>query len=117
MALKKFVRARLREDEGMALRAEHGPWLLAGDTVCSAPAGGAGRPVARIVADCPSATGLHIVRHHPDRVLAEVHAKQILLADAVLDPDGAWWTLRYLAAAYTEHPDWRPDWALPGLTP
>lgn len=72
----------------------------------------------------------HIAHHDPARVLREVKAKRSILAEHTddegqcarcLDSDGitylgaytAPWpcpTLRALAAVYSDHPDYRPDW-------
>lgn len=68
--------------------------------------------------------GPHIARHDPARVLREVEAKRALLdecVDVINLPGGweyddtpnlAWFALRGLAAAYSDHPDYREEWAL-----
>lgn len=68
--------------------------------------------------------GLHIARHDPARVLAEVEAKRRIVEGApsnggVFDddaPDGIredpWWVLRHLASVYADHPDYREEWRL-----
>lgn len=82
--LVAFLRARLDEDEQTARAAASGPWIrhehVAGVHVDDAAEG---RIYRTAVADCrrvrdgygvPNA--LHIVRHQPARVLAEVEAKR-----------------------------------------
>ena len=80
--------------------------------------------------DCLGDENVHIVRHDPDRVLREVASKRAIIGEhsddegqcaRCLDSDGitylgaytAPWpcpTLRALAAVYSDHPDYRPDW-------
>jgi hypothetical protein len=79
----------------------------------------------------PDARAGHIARHDPARVLREVDAKRKILAlhgasiggtwCVTCDPGsdvsgdaGAWYpclTLRTLAAVWSGHPDYDPDWA------
>lgn len=73
--------------------------------------------------EVPSAVGGHIARHDPSRVLAEVEAKRGILeahgGDLPEQPmfcghcehDTPCPTLRFLAAPYSSHPDYRPEWA------
>ncbi|MEV8477878.1 DUF6221 family protein [Streptomyces sp. NPDC051173] len=93
--LVAFFRARLDEDERIARDAFAAPWLRH-DHVAGVHADDAaeGRPYGTAVADCrrvPDGYGvpnaLHIARHQPARVLAEVEVKRRIAADyaAVLE--------------------------------
>ncbi len=108
MDLVTFLRARLDEDETVS-RAALGPTvLIADDKLRPAP---------------DQAT--HVRRHDPARVLREVEAKRRIVdryADVqdgwvAMDecPDclfpGARWLLQTLALSYSDHPDYRPEWA------
>lgn len=66
----------------------------------------------------------HLERYAPARVLEEIKAKQRIV-NHWPDPSGAWTasqadaaravkehTLRVLASAYADHPDYRTEWAL-----
>jgi hypothetical protein len=63
----------------------------------------------------------HFARHDPARVLREVAAKRAIVALAGTPDDddpyyGGWDTvmelvLRNLAAVWSDHPDYRPEWA------
>lgn len=103
-----FVRARLDEDEAAARKADEmgaGVWALA--------------------------PHFHTARHSPARVLREVAAKRAILADhhvhVSLDGSRRWCerccddqllqddsycpTLRALAFVWSDHPDYRAEWA------
>lgn len=66
----------------------------------------------------------HVLRHDPDRVLAEVGAKRWIIdlhsAEPGQHPDFCWHdkhelpcpTLRLLALPYADHPSYDPGWAL-----
>lgn len=135
MTLTEFLLARLAEDEAAALAAN----LRPGDPDWQAFAVGTGAPrrftvrsryCHRVVArtqDIPSVDGwatpptedptgvldgaavaAHVARWDPARVLAECTAWRI----AVGAGDDA--VLRALAAVYSDHPDYRPEWS-PGI--
>ncbi|MBM4686427.1 hypothetical protein GS532_22405 [Rhodococcus hoagii] len=65
---------------------------------------------------------LHIARHDPARALREVEAKRNIVDECaeVINlpggweyddtPDLAWLTLRNLASAHSDHPDFDPAW-------
>lgn len=138
-ALRAFIEARLADDERMANEAASGRswgnlaigprWVTAcadcSGSVEDADSGGTivhdeGMPTAE--------QAQHIARHDPARVLREVAAKRAILAlierveglENLID--GEWpigWPTDYpsmellplLAAAYVDHPDYRPEWA------
>ena len=72
----------------------------------------------------PEGLAAHIARHDPARVLAEVEAKRrIVRAHAkwcegrceAKYPEGGfdaahYWSIKSLAAAYADHPDYREEW-------
>jgi hypothetical protein len=122
MELTEFITARLDEDEAAAQAARK---LAPSDTELAQQAG-----------PCVSDAGyVHIARHHPNRVLREVAAKRAILARH--PPDGDRWpdcatcscegalagsdcigtvswpcpTVRDVAAIWSDHPDYRPEWA------
>lgn len=121
MDIIEFLTARIDEDENTARAAGSGEhWIMARRT-------DRGHLIASDFADeiavaSPSARH-HIVRWDPARVLAEVASKRLLLGeieritmrseqdDQELErPAGR--TLRALASAYAEHPDFDPQWRL-----
>lgn len=62
----------------------------------------------------------HIALHDPTRILLEVTAKRAIIEVAEPDTDGGyidgWWNehdrvLRLLAAPFSDHPDYREEWA------
>lgn len=71
-----------------------------------------------------AAVSQHVARHDPDRVLREVEAKRKLVADFKIeledaeryeDVDSAATSLRLLgilAAIYSDHPDFNPEWSI-----
>ncbi|WP_367134490.1 MULTISPECIES: DUF6221 family protein [Streptomyces] len=88
-ALVTFLHARLNDDEQVARAAKPGPWIRH-DHVAGVHADDAtpDRPHGSAVADCrrvPDGHGvpnaLHIVRHQPARVLADVAAKRRIVDD------------------------------------
>lgn len=100
-----FVAAQLDEDARLAIAASPGPW--AADT-----------GHADVPASTNTKAALHIARHTPSRVLAEVAFKRSVLEvyrpqphrphpDAEIPR-----VLRLLAAPYAEQPDYQEDWKL-----
>lgn len=136
-----FLKARLDEDEAVAKDATPGPWAweatgdkdsswalglvqdedgndLSGELEC-----GTGVVIDGV---CESINGrvpdaAHIARNDPTRMLREAAAKRDVLAlhdnGNVLDSCSycheAWpcRTVRILAAVYSDHPDYRQEWA------
>jgi hypothetical protein len=118
--LTAFLDARLDEDEAAAKAA----WGVEWDW----------RYVAQPLGERPSiAHTLHIARHDPARVLREVVAKRSLVEDhtgqccvndtccgeiaGYFDSEAGdpCPVLRHLAAIYSDHPDYRQEWAAPSL--
>lgn len=150
--LVSWLRDRLDEEEQTAGAAAPGPWSygdnesVAGGTIYdptvaiasiewdndpeAITANGIRRGRPKQEAD---ATGRHIARHDPIRVLAEVAAKRAMLDRVAVDgamaweplkAQGAttqeWWlistcrdVLKLLAQPYRDHPDYRREWDLP----
>lgn len=134
--LVQFLRARLDEDEQAAAWPNHqqsweacGPRHLSyasgsGESVTAVNVGGDG-PLGwdRIyVKRDPGDLAEHIARHDPERVLAEVDTKRLLVYQfenrgnsvrATVQPStGGVWDdlLRMLALPYSDHPDYRDTW-------
>lgn len=86
--------ARLDEDKDAALAATQGPWTVDSETYAEKIYGAGqvdvvagGRWGGEAPAFESTEDALHIARHDPTRVLAEVEAKQAIL-DAYLPPEG-----------------------------
>lgn len=130
--LIEFLNARLDEDETTAQAASPGPWSVDNDAYPEAIHGADGAtPVAggrwggeASVFD-KDEDALHIVRHDPHRVLADVAAKRQIIQNCEwvnLDENRdfsdfmagraqeARTVLRRLALPYANHPDYREDW-------
>jgi hypothetical protein len=59
-------------------------------------------------------TTVHMARHDPARVLADVAAKRAIMGLAVpgdIDQPEVYAALRYLAAVHADHPDYDPEWS------
>jgi hypothetical protein len=96
--LTTFLRARLDEDEAVAL-AVKGHSVFDGTGIVT------GRNESVVVG---SHVATHIARHDPARVLAEVEAKRQILDHLAYE-----WSspiLRYLALPYAGHPAYREEW-------
>ena len=122
-----FVAARLDEDEAAAKAATPGPWHAAGEDILSR----AGDPywTGACAANAAGADAAHIARHDPARVLREVKAKRAIMAmwehenmPSVYQPepevqelinerrDTIEMVLCEMAAVWSDHPDYRPEW-------
>ena len=104
--LAAFLRARLDEDEAAARAAADGPWTSSGPYV-DAPGAGI------IMQARHTEDAAHAARHDPARVLREVEAKRAILAQwQAQPPDSPVLTnaLYQLAAVYSDHPGYRPEW-------
>jgi hypothetical protein len=127
--LVAFLRARLDEDAELANSGES--WSAFDESPSSATRRvDVDHSIERVVACTRSWRGLHIARHDPARVLAEVAAKRRVIADykdavRTLNAAGPGTpphdimtgatntylrTLRLLAAVYADHPDYLPKW-------
>jgi len=129
VSIRDFIAARLDEDEAAARVATEGPWSFVGydDSGWAVVANDEHEIVSRSGSDDATHTALH----DPSRVLREVQAKRDLLAHAersLADADKletigaqpadvftirapAEWTLSILAAPYSGHPDYNPEWS------
>jgi len=125
--LRDFIAARLDEDEAAARVATEGPWSFVGydDSGWAVVANDEHEIVSRSGSDDATHTALH----DPARVLREVAAKRAILEyhattlheatplrrqsmsdeqfARVLDAER---TLGWLAAVYSDHPDYNPEW-------
>lgn len=135
MELVDFLRARLDEDEAAAKAATPGPWSVNDESYAEtiyAPDGtavvGGGRWGGEASVFESTDDAIHIARHDPARVLAEVESKRRTLDDVVpqIDGmedriDGEWGAgdpteresvtlLRLLARPFRAHPDFDPAW-------
>lgn len=127
MTLVEFLRARLDEDETVALEATTGPWMVTTDPLGThvENGDGRGRVLMRSGSDRADNRGRpnaeQIARHHPARVLAEVEAKRRIITEAewlaenapaspVVADYCAPVLLRLLAPPYADHPDYDPAW-------
>lgn len=122
--LAAFILARLEEDEEAAKRAGGGAWEYRDSWVWC------GYYEVADVFNIPDTdeTGAHIALHDPSRVLREVAAKRAIIAKTFPLIESEWggkdftsdWgmeLLRFLALPYSDHPDFRPEWACgqPGI--
>lgn len=132
--LATFLRARLDEDESIARAATPGPWSVDSETYAerigcndgtSVVSGSRWNGEASVFNETDDA--LHIARHDPARVLAEVDAKRKVIAvytswafltrskpdDPVAEITtlAVAQTLRALALPYVDHPGYREEWA------
>ncbi|MET8773362.1 DUF6221 family protein [Streptomyces sp. NPDC004658] len=114
-----FLRARLDEDEQTA-RAAHAPnWSTDGRRGLHYGVEDGWMADALTTGDAD-----HIARHDPARVLREVEAKRMIV-ERFADLSGEDWkpsaprvvrlqelrdSVRCLAVAYADHPDYRDDW-------
>jgi hypothetical protein len=115
--LVQFLRARLDEDEEIARAATQGDWVWSREFV--SPPGYHHRTIGPL----EPGDSAFIAAHEPARVLAEVEAKRVLLADYerfVAERRrmmGGWDSypeaspvLTAFAAVYADHPDYRQEW-------
>jgi hypothetical protein len=134
-----FLRARLDEDEAIARGATVGPWRVNDEAFAETIYGPSNEAVVaggRWGGEAPvfdsTEDAIHIARHDPARVLAEVEAKRELLKlhrsvgrrstgsgggivedCQICDHFPAQYpcaTLRLLALPYVDHPDYRQEW-------
>jgi hypothetical protein len=132
--LMAFLDARLDEDEATAKGATPGPWAWEstgqkdsswalglvqdenGDSLTGEVACGVGIVIDG-VCECINghlADAAHIARHNPARALREVAFKRAILGQyrtaAGWSSDNWPLSLRLLAAIWSDHPDYRPEW-------
>jgi hypothetical protein len=128
-----FLRARLDEDEALAASGE--TWSAFDEATQGTRRVDVDHSIERVVACTRSWRGLHIARHDPARVLAEVEAKRRLIDEhkpsrpeymprrergcQTCTTAQEWdtkaneancLTLRLLALPYADHPAYREEW-------
>lgn len=137
MTIVEFLEARLAEDEAVAVAATKAHWYASSggdfqDVNVSGVDMWGGSEQFEPLGDWRDNQGIaHIQRHDPARVLREVAAKRELVAREGSDrcqghpkpwmrhgeygagfcftpPEGS--VLYVLASAYSDHPDFNPDW-------
>lgn len=133
-----FLRARFDEEAAVATDATPGPWWHHPGKQWLGPEAfekydlrhgeefvgyGGPHPFTGAVCSTGPASNMqgmkdasHIARHDPARVLREVEAKRRIVDRYVWlrehgDTGDVAWVLPLLAAAYADHPDYRPEWA------
>lgn len=106
MRIEEFIEARLAEDESAARKAADFPY----DAPSDAPWVSMQLRVRRGVA---MTSDEHFARHDPARVLRQVAATRVALS-WYLDDDAVVMgpTIRAIAAIWSDHPDYRPEWAV-----
>lgn len=109
--LRDFLAARLDEDE-QAAHAANAEGALA--ELCGDP----------ISTHYSHAVAEHVIRHHPSRVLREVQAKRAIIEAEQwrvieegglperMRPDVETDVMRLLAAPFSDHPEFRKEWAV-----
>ncbi|MFD6280727.1 DUF6221 family protein [Streptomyces sp. NPDC060209] len=115
--LAAFLHARLDEQKAAALAAggTGADWQALGTGVYSTPLDEDAPPDVTTGpevggSDEDAARAEHVALHDPARTLKEVEAKRQLIV--FLRPDEVYGrSLRLLAAVYSDHPEYRPEWA------
>lgn len=120
MTLLEFLQARLIEDELTALAAVDGSPAWRSSLAFRDVKDELGHYVVEADRQHPSVEqAAHIARHCPSRVLAEVEAKRLVIADYLrtdasgdlLERDVVDRVLRQLSSVYADHPDYNPSWS------
>lgn len=119
MTIEEFIRARLDEDEQIAWRADRTRWLPEDKGVTFECDDTQSDYSGRVTADT-KANMTHIARHDPARVLRQVAALRSLVAAHRTRIEQGWGyhsdemvsaDLAPLAAIWSDHPDYRPEWS------
>lgn len=126
--LVAFLRERLDDEERAAQRADEGPWRLRtlGRHDLAAVHTDAASGAVQLDGSRASANAVHIVLHDPARVLRGIVAKRELIsrcealrADVLIIAGAEVILSEYrrvilpgLAATYSDHPGYRPEWAI-----
>ncbi|MER6380533.1 DUF6221 family protein [Streptomyces sp. NPDC001250] len=129
--LERFLRARYEEEERVARDAIAGApgavWGVMADDIeqvlTSQDRGTTHTPMVQFGAPDPVRLLTHVARHDPARVLRELDAKQVLLAEHRTRNDGGCrtcreeaglpspcTTLRLLAVPFADHPGYDDSW-------
>jgi hypothetical protein len=120
LTLLEFLQARLTEDELTALAAVDGSPSWRSSLTFRDVKDEDGRYVVEADRQHPSVEqAAHIARHCPARVLAEVEAKRLVIADYLrtdatgdlLGRDIVESLLRQMSSVYADHPDFNPAWS------
>ena len=120
MTLLEFLDARLTEDELTALAAIEGSPVWRSSLSFRDVKDEDGHFVIAADRHHPSVEqAAHIARHGPARILAEVEARRLVVADYLrLEAAGNLLergviedVLRHLALVYADHPDYNPSWS------
>ncbi len=120
MTLLEFLQARLTEDELTALAAIDGSPSWRSSLEFRDVKDHDGHYVVAADRHHPSVEqAAHIARHGPSRVLADVEARRMVIADYLrVDAEGSLLergvleeVLRQLASVYAEHPDYKRSWS------
>ena len=116
-----FLNARLDEDEATAKASVMPEWMISesGEFGYIVAAVGTETTGESIADAWQEDVAVHIARHDPARVLREVEAKRAMLAELTRWPfdyrpgcnDPIRLFVHLLAAPYSDHPDWRAQWA------
>ena len=116
-----FLKARLDEDEATAKASVMPEWIISesGEFGYIVAAVGTETTGESIADAWQEDVAVHIARHDPARVLREVEAKRAMLAELTRWPfdyrpgcnDPIRLFVHLLAAPYSDHPDWRAQWA------
>jgi len=119
--LAAFLNARLDEDEATAKASVMPEWMISesGEFGYIVAAVGTETTGESIADAWQEDVAVHIARHDPARVLREVEAKRAMLAELTRWPfdyrpgcnDPIRLFVHLLAAPYSDHPDWRAQWA------
>jgi hypothetical protein len=119
--LVAFLNARLDEDEATAKASVMPEWMISesGEFGYIVAAVGTETTGESIADAWQEDVAVHIARHDPARVLREVEAKRAMLAELTRWPfdyrpgcnDPIRLFVHLLAAPYSDHPDWRAQWA------
>lgn len=125
--LVAFLSARIDEDEAAAKAIEDrsdpwpGQWVADGDYALRTYNGWVLAASVPTGSDFAPGVLPHIARHDPARSLRDVDAVRLIIAEyegafRIGGEDdeyagGVWMGLRALAARYSDHPDYRQEWA------
>ncbi|MQS14507.1 hypothetical protein F7Q99_20115 [Streptomyces kaniharaensis] len=118
--LIEFLRARIADDEQAARAAGGDSWTVREHTADTVAIYDSRREPVVYDEGWPSGEQMeYIARYDPARVLAEVDAKQRILAECAAAPNHDNWgmsslaesILQRLALPYANHSDYRSEWA------
>jgi hypothetical protein len=119
VSLAAFLNARLEEDEALARQAAQvaGPdwtWETEVPEGCDYPTDYIKTPDGTLLLDTMGGiegVAPHVALHDPARTLRDVEAKRRMLEELDLSYPDEEHMIRLLAAVYSDHPDYDPEWA------